>query len=87
MSQHREGSPAQREDPASSPTASVQEVIAGHPEAWAAFQRLPPSHQRRYVAWIADAKREATRAKRIQEALELLKQGLRLGLGPGEVRK
>jgi len=51
------------------------------------FQKLPPSHQRRYVGWISDAKREETRQKRIQESIMLLKENKRLGLGPGEVRK
>ncbi len=81
------GTPVPIEQPVTLLTAAVQEALAEHPEAWAAFQRLPPSHQRRYVAWISAAKREATRNKRLQEALELLKQDLRLGLGPGEVRK
>lgn len=29
------------------------------------FDRLPPSHQREYLTWIADAKRPATRERRI----------------------
>ncbi len=51
------------------------------------FQNLPPSHQRRYVGWVSSAKREDTREKRIAEAIGLLKENKRLGLGPGEVRK
>ncbi|WP_084512443.1 YdeI/OmpD-associated family protein [Geothrix fermentans] len=51
------------------------------------FQSLPPSHQRRYVGWVSSAKREDTRGKRIAEAIILLKENKRLGLGPGEVRK
>ena len=51
------------------------------------FQNLPPSHQRRYVGWVSSAKREDTREKRIAEAISLLKENKRLGLGPGEVRK
>lgn len=51
------------------------------------FQNLPPSHQRRYVGWVSSAKREDTREKRIAEAIRLLKENKRIGLGPGEVRK
>jgi uncharacterized protein YdeI (YjbR/CyaY-like superfamily) len=54
---------------------------------WANFQKLPPSHQRRYIGWISEAKREKTRQKRIQEAIALLKENKRIGIGPGEVRK
>ena len=55
--------------------------------AWNNFTNLPPSHQRRYVGWISAAKREETRSKRITEAISLLRENKRLGLGPGEVRK
>lgn len=55
--------------------------------AWANFKALPPSHQRRYVGWISSAKRDETRKKRIAEALFLLVENKRIGLGPGEVRK
>jgi uncharacterized protein YdeI (YjbR/CyaY-like superfamily) len=56
-------------------------------KAWQNFNSLPPSHQRRYVLWISDAKRDETRQKRILEAIELLEQNKRLGIGEGEVRK
>lgn len=55
--------------------------------AWNNFLSLPPSHQRRYVGWISAAKREETRNKRITEAISLLRENKRIGLGPGEVRK
>lgn len=51
------------------------------------FQSLPPSHQRRYVGWVSAAKRDDTRQRRIAEAIALLRENKRLGLGPGEVRK
>jgi uncharacterized protein YdeI (YjbR/CyaY-like superfamily) len=57
------------------------------PLAWENFCKLPPSHQRRYVGWITSAKREETQQKRIQEAITLLEQNKRLGIGPDEVRK
>ena len=55
--------------------------------AWRNFVALPPSHQRRYAGWISSAKRDETRDKRIAEAIALLLENKRLGLGPGEVRK
>ena len=48
--------------------------------AWQAFQKLPPSHQRRYLGWIASAKRVETQQKRLTEAIAMLASGQRLGL-------
>jgi uncharacterized protein YdeI (YjbR/CyaY-like superfamily) len=61
--------------------------LKASPHAWENFEKLPPSHQRRYIGWISDAKREETRQKRIREAIALLEVSKRLGIGPGEVRK
>jgi len=44
------------------------------------FQRLAPSHQQRYIGWISDAKREATRGKRIEETVRLLVADKKTGL-------
>ena len=62
-------------------------AIQANPIAWRNFSALPPSHQRRYVGWISSAKRAETRSKRITEAISLLTENKRLGLGPGEIRK
>ena len=62
-------------------------AIQTDPVASMNFQSLPPSHQRRYVGWVSSAKRESTRHGRIAEAIVLLRENKRLGLGPGEVRK
>ena len=45
------------------------------PAARAAFDAFSPSHRREYVEWIAQAKREETRARRIAQAIEWLRQG------------
>jgi len=50
------------------------------PAAWSAFERLPPSHRRRYVAWVTEARQEETRLRRLAEAAERLAQGRPLGL-------
>jgi uncharacterized protein YdeI (YjbR/CyaY-like superfamily) len=48
--------------------------------ALAYFERLAPSYRRQYVGWIASAKREETRRKRLREAIELLTQERKLGM-------
>ena len=41
-------------------------------QALAAFEKLSPSHKREYVEWIVEAKREETRAVRIEKAVKQL---------------
>jgi uncharacterized protein YdeI (YjbR/CyaY-like superfamily) len=50
------------------------------PGAWENFQHLAPSHQRNYIGWISDAKKEETRQRRIQEAIARLEKNETLGL-------
>ncbi len=50
------------------------------PKAWENFSSLPPSHQRNYILWISDAKKEETRQRRIQEAIGRLEKNETLGL-------
>jgi uncharacterized protein YdeI (YjbR/CyaY-like superfamily) len=49
-------------------------------KAWENFNNLPPSHRREYIGWIADAKKEETRQRRIREAIEKLEKDERLGM-------
>lgn len=44
-------------------------------EAKAFFEKLSYTHQREYVMWINEAKREETRQNRIAKAVDMLKQG------------
>ncbi len=39
------------------------------------FNTLSPSHQREYIEWIAEAKREQTATRRIEQAIEWLAEG------------
>lgn len=39
------------------------------------FEAFPPSHKREYVQWITEARQEATRAKRIAQAVEWISEG------------
>ena len=48
---------------------------APEPDRAANLRAVPPSHQRDYVEWITEAKREATRATRIRTSVEWLAEG------------
>lgn len=47
------------------------------PKAKATLDGFPPSAQRDYLDWIAEAKQDATRQKRIATAIEWLNEGKR----------
>jgi uncharacterized protein YdeI (YjbR/CyaY-like superfamily) len=42
------------------------------------FKGFPPGQQREYVEWVTGAKREETRSRRLQTAIEWLSEGKRL---------
>lgn len=50
------------------------QALAAHPDAKVRFIALPPSHQREYLKWIAEAKRADTRARRISQTIIRLQQ-------------
>ena len=50
-------------------------AIKKNKKASAAFEAFSPSHKREYVEWIADAKAEATRDRRIAQAVEWMSEG------------
>ena len=52
-------------------------ALADAPKAKATLDGFPPSAQRDYLEWIADAKQPATRASRIATAIEWLSEGKR----------
>lgn len=52
-------------------------ALDGNPAAAATFEAFPPSAQRDYVDWITEAKREETRTKRLNQAIEWLEEGKR----------
>lgn len=53
----------------------VRQALENDAEAEAIFKQLAYSHQKEYVEWIEEAKRDQTRQRRIVQMLELLKQG------------
>ena len=50
-------------------------ALTGDAEAAAVFEELPPSHQREYSTWVAEAKRDETRERRAEKALAMLREG------------
>jgi len=60
--------------------AYIQTALNKHPAALRHFEALPPAERRRYFAWIESAKKEETKARRLNEAIRLLAAGKVLGL-------
>jgi uncharacterized protein YdeI (YjbR/CyaY-like superfamily) len=58
----------------------VEQVLRADAQAWENFNKLPPSHKRNYIGWITDAVKEETQLRRAREAVERLRQGLKLGM-------
>lgn len=52
-------------------------ALKAHPKAREMLDGFPPSAQRDYLEWIAEAKQDATRTKRIATAIEWLSEGKR----------
>lgn len=50
-------------------SAALMECLNDEPDALAYFKKLPGSHQRYYSKWVESAKTEATKAKRIAQAV------------------
>ncbi|HEX6270807.1 MAG TPA: YdeI/OmpD-associated family protein [Anaerolineales bacterium] len=55
----------------------LKQAFKTEKEAKAFFDKLSYTHQREYVMWINEAKREETRQKRIVKTIEMLKKGQR----------
>lgn len=50
-------------------------AIKKNKRALTAFEAFPPSHRREYIEWITEAKTEATRDKRVAQAVEWIAEG------------
>lgn len=55
--------------------AELKKLFRTEREAKVFFEKLSYTHQREYVMWINEAKREETRQNRIVKAIEMLKKG------------
>jgi len=50
-------------------------ALRSDPKAKATFDRMAYTHRKEYARWIADAKRDETRVRRVQQALDMIKAG------------
>jgi len=57
--------------------SALEDALHGDDQANAAFARLSVSHRKEYARWIGEAKRAETRSRRVQHALEMIRQGRR----------
>ena len=55
--------------------ADLAAALKKSPAAKKAFEAFSPSHRREYIEWIAEAKQDATRQKRLATTLEWLSEG------------
>ena len=55
--------------------AELKKLFKTEKEAKASFEKLSYSHQREYVQWINEAKRDETRQARLLKTIEMLKKG------------
>ena len=62
------------------PKPALEEALKKNPRAKKNFDSMSQVNQRRFAVWILLAKRPETTAKRLQEALRLLKHNQKLGL-------
>jgi hypothetical protein len=53
----------------------LAQALKANKRALATFEALSPSHRREYIEWIVEAKKEATRARRLATAIEWLTAG------------
>jgi hypothetical protein len=50
-------------------------ALAAEPTTQAAFEALSFTHRKEFVRWVAEAKREATRADRVAKTVEMVRDG------------
>jgi hypothetical protein len=54
---------------------ALARALSANSDAQAAFERLAFTHRKEYARWVAEAKREETRDRRVARALEMLREG------------
>jgi Bacteriocin-protection, YdeI or OmpD-Associated/Domain of unknown function (DUF1905) len=50
-------------------------ALAADPEAAAIYERLAFTHRKEYARWITEAKKDETRQRRVQQAVEMIRAG------------
>ncbi len=61
--------------PKLAPPSDLLLALKKNAKAKKVFDAFPPSAQRDYIEWITEAKQEATRQKRLEQALEWIGEG------------
>jgi hypothetical protein len=54
---------------------ALASALARDPAAKAAFDALAFTHRKEYARWVAEAKRDETRERRVTQALDMIRQG------------
>jgi uncharacterized protein YdeI (YjbR/CyaY-like superfamily) len=57
--------------------ASFTVALKKNERAWQNFRAFSPSHRKQYQMWIASAKRDETRDRRIEEAIRLISKNVK----------
>lgn len=55
--------------------ADFQKMLNGNAEVKANYEKFSPSSKREYLEWFVDAKTDATREKRMEQAMEWIAEG------------
>lgn len=55
--------------------AYMRAALKKNKKALKTFEAFPPSHKREYIEWVTEAKQEATRDKRLKQAVEWMAEG------------
>ena len=70
---------APRRKPAKKPELEIPDdllaALKKDKKALATFESFSPSHKREYVEWLSEAKTEATRQRRLEQAVEWMAEG------------
>ena len=57
---------------------ALARALEADPASKAAFEGLAFTHRKEYARWVADAKREETRERRVTQAIQMLREGKKL---------
>ena len=66
------------EKPLASLTSNEEALFRKNKDAWADWERRPPSYRRSALGWVTSAKKQETRAKRLAELIKVSAVGRRL---------
>jgi hypothetical protein len=55
--------------------AALQAALDADPDARARYEKLAFTHRREFAEWVAEAKRDETRDRRVAKTLEMLRGG------------